>query len=258
MKTLIDVVIPAGGTIGPAYAQRIGTPFRALAPLGPDRTPVLQIVVDALRASGRIGRVIAIAPEAVMSAISGVDTWGRYSANGIENVLNGLSETNGDRAALVCASDLPFLTPAVIDDFCERADPAADLVTGLICETDYLAAFPNAPISEWINLRDAGPATAGCLFQIRPQLVLNNRNLIDRGFHARKSQLKMAGILGPRLIWQFAAKQLRLSALVSRVEQILACRVQIIHDASPALAFDIDTIADFEYAHVRLRQNSKS
>jgi hypothetical protein len=128
----------------------------------------------------------------------------------------------------------------------------------LILASDYNAAYPDAPPSTFVNLRDTGPATLGCLYRVDPRLVTNQRPMIDRLFAARKNPLRMAGILGPRLIWQYATRRLTFSGIVSRCEAILGYHVDIIHGISPELAYDIDCVEDFEHAHVCLGQNSKS
>jgi GTP:adenosylcobinamide-phosphate guanylyltransferase len=253
-----DVVIPAGGTIDEEFARRIGGPHRALAPCGPDETPVLQIVVDALRASGRAGRIIAVAPDAVRDSITGVDCWLPSGPGGVENMINGLREADPGRPAMICASDLPLLTPEAVADFYCRSAPDAQIGAGLITAAEYNAAYPDAPVSTWVPLRDTGPATIGCLFRIRPSLLAENQALIDSLFAARKSQWRMARLLGPRLIGQFLTRRLTLAGLVLHMERILGYHPDIVRNVSPALAYDIDTVADFEYAHGRLRQNPKA
>ena len=70
-----DVVIPAGGEIDGEYASVAGTAIRALAPVGIDRRPVLQVVVDALRNSGKVGSIVVVGPEALAASVENVDQW---------------------------------------------------------------------------------------------------------------------------------------------------------------------------------------
>jgi len=238
--TLRDVVVPAGGTLDDKYAQLIGTPHRALAPFGPARTPVLQIVVDALRASGCVRRIVCVAPPHISDAIVGVDLWLSAFPEGAENICRGLYTVGYDDApALVCASDLPLITPADIADFCARCDPAADVTVGLVRADDYNNAFRSAPPSTFVPLRDIGPVTLGGLFCVRPYLLLDNRPLLFSAFEARKSQWGMVGLLGPRLVGQFLSRRLTLAALTARAEWLLGCRAQTLfrHRARPRLRY---------------------
>lgn len=245
-----DVVIPAGGTIDDAWAARLGTPWRALAPLGPHRTPVLQIVVDALRASGGVRRIICVAPPGLSDSIAGVDLWLPAARHGTENILRGLAApSDPDAHALVCTSDLPLVTPADIAGFCARCETGADMTLGLVRAGDYNKAFADAPPSTFVPLRDIGPVTLGGLFCVRPALLLNNRVLLARAFEARKSQWGMVSLLGPRLVAQFVTRRLTLAALVARAQHLLHCRAQTLLDIAPALACDMDTADDYTYAH---------
>ncbi len=250
-ETGYDVVVPAGGTINAAYAQAIGSPCRALAPFGPQRRPVLQIVCDALRASGSVGRIIVVAPDAAQEKITGVDAWLPAGPSGAQNILAGLAQADPARLALVCPSDLPLLTAGNVAEFLRRCRPEAEAVVGLVRADEYNVIFPDAPASQFVHLADAGPVTLGSLFLVHPGMIARQSALLERVFGARKSQWRMAGLLGPRLLWGWAANRLTLPMITTRAEQILGGPVQVIPEVSPALAYDIDTLDDYTYANLR-------
>ena len=251
--TEYDVVIPAGGTIDTAYAQVIGTPYRALAPLGLDRPPVLQHVVDTLRATGAVRHVIIVAPEPVQQAIVNVDRWLPAGTSGAENVLLGLAKAGPDAPCLVCTSDLPLLTSDAILAFLSGARPDAEITVGLVRADAYNREYPDAPPSEFVRLTDAGPVTLAGTFLVHPRLAIARRALFDRMFEARKAQWRMAGLLGPGLLFALLTKTLSLGALTRRTERLLGGPAQAILDVPPALAYDIDTADDYTYALVRLQ-----
>lgn len=247
----MDAVIPAGGTIPEDFAQRIGTPHRALAPVGPDGRPVMQIVVDALRDSGTVSRIIGVAAP-VAQRITDVDVWLPAGDSGPANILRGLAEAEQNAPALVCASDLPLMTAGSVTQFVAACGTEAGIAVGLVKADALNAMFPDAPPSEFVPLRDAGPVTMGSLFQIRPDALARNRGLLENAFAARKSQWRMAGLLGPRLVWQFAAKSLTLTAIAARAQHVLGCRIEVVLDTPPELAYDMDTADDYAYAHAVL------
>ena len=249
-----DVVIPAGGTIDAAYAHVIGTPYRALAPLGPNGPPVLQHVVDVLRATGAVRRIIAIAPESVQRAIVNVDRWLPAGTSGAENVLLGLAEAGPDAPCLVCASDLPLLTSEAVAAFLSQVRLDAEITVGLVRAEAYNREYPDAPSSEFVRLTDAGPVTLAGTFLVHPRLAIRQRTFFDKAFETRKSQWRMAGLLGPGLLFALLTKTLSLGALLRRTERLLGGPVQAILDVPPALAYDIDTADDYTYALVRLQQ----
>ena len=252
-----DVVIPAGGTISAEYAQAIGTNVRALAPLGPERRPVMQIVVNALRQSGIVRHIVGVAPDAMTERITGVDVWLPAGNSGPDNVRRGLTSLERpDAPALICTSDLPLLTPGAVRAFAARCDPGADVHLGLVGAPAYETAFADAPPSQWVRLRDAGPVTICCLFGVRPILLQRHQTLLDRVFSARKSQAGMVKLLGPRLLWQWATRSLTLAAIQARGEAVLNCRAQVLRDVDPALAFDIDDVGDYAFADARLQERT--
>jgi GTP:adenosylcobinamide-phosphate guanylyltransferase len=259
MSELRDVVIPAGGRIPEAYAHAAGTPYRALAPLGTERRPVLQIVVDALRSSGSVRRIVCVAAPQVAATISGVDHWLPAGERGTENILRGLASLDDPAVpALVCTSDLPLLTPPDVQKFVSQCDTYVDVTLGLVTASSYETAFREAPSSQWVTLRDVGPVTMVGLFGIRPAILLRQEALLASVFESRKSQLRMIRMLGPRLIWQWATKTLTLQTLVTRGEKILGGRAQILRDAPPRLSFDIDTQDDYAYADTCLREKRRT
>ena len=248
---MTDIVIPAGGEIDTQFAERIGSSYRVLAPLGPKRTPLLQYVVNTLRDAVPDAKVICVAPDAVRQAVIGVDLWLPAGASGPDNMRLGLSRARQDRPALLCASDLPLMTVAGIQKFVAACRADAQITVGLVHADAYESAFPNAPASEFTTLPETGPITLGGLFQIQPDLLSRQSRLFDKLFNARKSPWHIAGIAGPRLLWQLATKTLTLSAVVQRAEFLLGGQVQVVPNTDPSLAYDTDTLDDYTYAETR-------
>ena len=245
------IVIPAGGEISAEFAARIGSAYRALAPLGPNKTPLLQHIVDTLRAAEPTAQVICVAPEAVSRAIQGVDVWLPSGASGPENMRLGLSHAEANQTALLCTSDLPLITAGSVRAFAAACRADAQVTAGLVRADAYEQAFPGAPPSEFVSLAETGPVTMAGLFQIQPDLLTRRSALFDTLFAARKSQWRMAGVVGPKLLWQLATKTLRLSTVTQRAEYLIGGSVQVILDADPMLAYDADTFDDYTYAETR-------
>ena len=248
MSAARSIVIPAGGEISPEYAERIGSPYRALAPLGLSKTPLLQHIVDTLRAAEPGAKVICVAPREVSVAVGNVDLWLPAGPNGPENMRLGLSHAEANQPALLCTSDLPLMTAESVRAFVAACRADAQITAGLVRAEAYRQAFPDAPPSEFTKLVEIGPVTMAGLFQIQPDLLTRRAMLFDKLFSARKSQWQMAGIVGPKLVWQLATKTLHLSSLTQRAEQLLGGPAQVILDADPSLAYDADTLDDYTYA----------
>ena len=235
-----DIVIPAGGVISREFAERIGSPYRALAPLGPNQTPILQHIVCTLRAAEPQARVICVAPDVVAQAVQDVDVWLPAGDSGPENIRLGLRHAAPDQPALLCTSDLPLITAQSVRAFVQDCRADAPLTAALVQAGEYQREFRNAPPSEFVSLAETGPVTLAGLFQIQPDLLERRSALFDQLFHARKAQWRLASVIGPRLLWQLATRTLSLSALMQRAEQLTGGPVQIIRDTDPVLAYDID------------------
>ena len=102
-----------------------------------------------------------------------------------------------------------------------------------------------------MRLADAGPVTLSGVFQVRPDLIVRHEDLFRRMFGSRKEPWRMAGLLGPRLLWQFATRTLRLRDIAARAEDILGGPVQVVEGVAPVLAYDIDSHDDYTYARTR-------
>jgi GTP:adenosylcobinamide-phosphate guanylyltransferase len=243
-------VIPAGGFLTGKYRAEAGVEHRALAPVGGKAT--LQRVVDALREGG-IKEIVAVADEKVRERIAGVDRWRQASPTGSANIIQGLRQFPPGEQVLVCPCDLPLLTGDAVRDFLARCDSEADIAAGLVGKAKYEAAYPDAPPSQYLPLADTGPVASSSAFIVRPAILLSEESLLGRCFESRKSQLQLALLLGPQLIWQFATRTLTAQAIARRVERVLNCRANIFEDFAPEFANDIDSLDDYIYARSLVR-----
>jgi CTP:molybdopterin cytidylyltransferase MocA len=238
-------VVPAGGTLTGEYRAQAGVDHRALAPLG--GKPALQIVVDALRAGG-IEEIAAVADAKVQERISGVDTWQQASPTGSANIMKSLRLVPRDEQVLVCPCDLPLLTGDAVRDFLSRCNPETDIAAGVVSRARYDSAYPEAPASQYLPLADIGPVASSSAFIVRPAVLLSQESLLARCFESRKSQWRLATLLGPSLIWQYTTRTLTAKAIAHRVERLLKCRAHIFEDFAPEFANDIDSLDDYIYA----------
>lgn len=244
------MVIPAGGTIDGAFSKATGTSIRCLAPISSQ--PVLQRVVRVLGATSAISTVVVAAPAEVHTEIEGVDLWALSAALGTDSIRNGLKSLESWDRVLICTSDLPFLTSESIMDFIERSDPKADISIGLVSAADYNSTFPNSPESVYVPLRETGPITIGCLFLLSKTGLERIDPWLDRLFNARKNLAQSAMILGPAILAQLVLKRLSLSSLRQRGKKLIGLDVDVVVGVSARLAFDIDTLEDYEYARTHI------
>jgi CTP:molybdopterin cytidylyltransferase MocA len=259
----VDAILPAGGRITGAFAREAGEEIKALISFG-GRT-ILERTVDALRATGRIGRIVVIGPDAIAShpAACGADAvlpeGGPSSPANILRGLGWLREARGghlpDRV-LVVTTDLPFLTAQAIVAFLDACPPELDMCVPLLRRTEYEARFPDFRIS-YVRLRD-GEWVMGCAFLVNPSAIIEHRDRIEQAFAARKSQLAMIRMLGLGFILRFLTRRLTIADIQDRVLAILGCTGGAVFGCPAELAFDIDLPEEYRYAAKSLCEDSEA
>lgn len=255
MEPRVDVVIPAAGRISGAFAQAAGTDVKALIRIG--RQTVIEHTLHVLRESDRIGRIAVVAPDDphMAAACALADVVLPEGSGGIDNVYRGLDDlqraggseaTNPNRRVLILTGDLPFVTPQCIASLLNAASHTADISIPAVRGAAFDARFPGAP-REYVRLAD-GEWTMGCGFVANHAALMRVRPHVERVFEARKSQFRMAMLLGLPFILRFALHRAALADIVSRCSDILGVRGEAIAGGSPELAFDIDHEAEWRYA----------
>lgn len=264
---IFDAVLPAGGRIAGSFAQEAGAEIKALISL--HGLTLLERTIDALRATGRIARIVVIGPDELKNhaATRAADVVLSEAESGPANIFRGLqwlheqsasqpdgtqlngAQLNGLQEAhrvLVVTTDLPFLTPAAINGFLEACPATAEVCVPIIRREAFEARFPDCG-GDYVRLRD-GEWTMGCAFLLNSVALTRNRLHIERIFEARKSQLAMARLLGPLFIARFLCGRLQVAHIQARCESVLGCTGHAVLGCAPELAFDIDQPEEFRLA----------
>ncbi len=241
----MNAVITAGGPIDGEFARRAGTDRKALAPLR-GRTLVAR-AIHALRECG-IARIAVVGNDAVRAACEAVSAVRMIpdSGSGTANVLAALDAWPDDRESLVYLTcDLAYLDAPSLQWFLDRVDPRAFAMP--LCEhRDYVLRFPQSPPS---GITLAGERVVnGGVFHIPPGSRAQIRSLATAMFEARKAPWKMARIAGPAILARHALGRLSIAQIEERAHRVLGVPVMAPRNAPAELAFDVDTIEEYEYA----------
>jgi CTP:molybdopterin cytidylyltransferase MocA len=242
---MLHAVITAGGRVDGAFAQAIGTEVKALAPLGSRR--LIDAAIDAARGLG-VAAIAVVGGEEVLAHCTGrVDRAIAAAADGGENARRALRAFPGEDL-LYLTSDVPFVDPQGLRDFTLRAEGAAAAMP-LADPLAYAARFPGAPD----HVMSLGPErfASGTVFVLRAAVLTKIEALAAAFFDARKSAWRMAGLCGPALLARYAFGRLRVRDVEARATRVLAAPVRAVRDASPGLCYDVDTLAEWEYARAR-------
>jgi len=256
----LDVIIPAGGTIDDQFAKVVDTHSKALVRF--EGKTVLETTIEALRVSGRVGRIVLIGSEEVRNHTDAgmADGLLAEGASGPENIFRGvdylLEEKDPPERVLICTCDLPFLTPKVVQQFVDSCPSNRDFCVPLISEYDYSEAYPQAKAT-FVTLRD-GTYTTGCLYNANIKALQKALHHIDRLFMNRKSKVGMARVLGMRFVMLLLTKRLTIKDIEDKVMDLLGCTGAAIPASPPELAYDIDYLEDYHYAVATMKDARRS
>jgi hypothetical protein len=207
---------------------------------------MLARVLDALRGCGA-DRIAVIGGDAVRDACGpAVEQFVEESPSGSENLLRALRAWPEDGEPLLYAtSDLPYITAAAVRDFIERV-PSGTLGVPLAEFSVYTARFPQAPPTG-ITLGGERVVNGG-VFLLPPDSARRVAGAATAIFESRKRPWRMASLVGPSALIQFAVGRLSIASLETTALRVLQMPARAVRGCAPELAFDVDTAAEYGYA----------
>lgn len=248
----MDAIVTAGGRIDGEFALDAGATIKALLAL--DGRTLLERTLDALRESRHVERLCVVGPPELEGAAraAGADLFVRERITGIDNLMAGVEALQARGKVVCAASDLPFVQAGDVDEVIERTPEDAALTYTAFTRQEWEAEFPDSPAT-YIGFAE-GEFTGGCVHVHDAVALLAIEPVLQRMFAARKSPVRMARVLGPRLLLRMLASQmLRFGPVPStedarrRAEQITGVSCAVVRGCSPRLAADVDTAADWAY-----------
>ena len=246
-----DVILPAGGTLDDHFAKVALTPVKALIRTG-DNLLILR-ALEALRLSGRSARIVVVGGDEVRRAMEDkVEAVVPAGPSLPDNILAGVKELlkmeRPPERILIVTTDLPYITDKTLAAWLDTCPPGADFCGALVDSESYTDRFPGSS-STWAKLKD-GSFTLGGVFLVRTAALKKAMPQIEKVVANRKSITGMAGLLGFGFLTKVMTRRVTVWECERKVEEILGggLKVSAVPDSPPELAFDIDDIADYEYA----------
>jgi GTP:adenosylcobinamide-phosphate guanylyltransferase len=248
----VDAVVLAGGPTDELALQQPGAPNKAFVTVG--GIALVARVLEALRASPSIRRIVVVAPPSVRdrSELRLADELRPDGPRITDSLRSGLNGLPGDDPVLVVTSDLPVLTPRSVDDFVERAlalDP--DVGYGCVEKRVHVASFPAVPHT-WARMRDGTYCGAG-LVAMKPRSLALLERFIERLGAARKHPLRLASLFGWDVLARFALGRLSIAQAEARASNILGAPVRAIVSPYAETAVNVDRVSDIALAETLVR-----
>lgn len=273
---MINAVVLAGAPNTGRLRECSDAPNEALIEI--DGRPMISYIIDALVASGVIGRIAVVCTNDVALAMGDaqvevVESRGSLMDNLVTGLAGSARSTGSDnKRVLVTTSDIPFLTPECVRDFVSRcggsamagiaAAPGAmsggrsgdaDIYYPIVARSVIEGRYPGVERT-FFRLVD-GEFTGGNAVILNPDRLLASQELIRSAIALRKKPLALARMLGLSFIVRFIFKQLRIVDIEKRAGAMLGLVGRVVVTPFPELGVDVDKPSDLELAR-RLLTNS--
>jgi len=230
-----DAIVLAGGGTEPGLEPTIANKgFLDVA-----GRPLLAHVLAALRGARGVGRVAVVGPEAPIRAVSTDVVIVPDQGSIMDNVVQALGALAARDPVLVVASDIPLLTPAVVEDFLAAcANDSADFYYAIVPQDAIEQRFPGAR-KTFVRVVE-GMFCGGSVMLFNPAVVDRVRTFIERVLAARKKPWLLAQLFGWSIVMKFASGRLTIEEMEAKVRDLLGITARAVIVPNPELALDVD------------------
>lgn len=248
----VEAIVLAGASNRGALGSVSDASHEALILL--EGRPMIDYVIDALRASPSIARILVVGPAASLAQCCDLRGVELCDAGGslVENLQIGIERLNPTGPVLVVTSDIPLIHPEAVEDFVRRCeDLSADIYYPIVSKEVNEARFPGMRRT-YVRLKE-GTFTGGNLVLLRPEIVASCRDMIAQAVAMRKNPLQLSRLLGFAFILKLLFNRLTLREIEERVRLILGFRGVAIISPYPEVGIDVDKPEDLRLVEAALK-----
>jgi len=235
-------------------AKYTGGKPKALIPIA--GKPMIAYVVDALAGSRYIQHIVVVALDPTAEVqfsvpVEYVPDAGNILANAEAGLQYALDHYPDLDAILLSSSDVPTITPAIVDAFieeCFRTDH--DLYYSIVERSVMEARFPESRRS-YVHLRE-GDFAGGDLLLVRPSIGLSQRELWQNLARARKNALRQALMFGLGPFFKLLIRRLSLAEAERRGSKALNVRGRGVPFPYAEVGMDVDKPFQLEIVRAEL------
>ncbi|MCE5198400.1 MAG: nucleotidyltransferase family protein [Armatimonadota bacterium] len=203
--------------------------------------PALYYVVENLRKSDRISKIILVSDEIVREAAPNVDVYVDAAGDESASVIAGIREAADASRCMVMTGDLPLASTEAIDDLLTYA-PTAGVIYPIVEKSDVKASFPDRE-AYYIGTREGKFTGSSCLL-FDPQVALSRESFVISLLNARRDPTLLLGLVGPGLALKVMFSNVSVKELEETLSRVInaECRVFLSH--YPELFISIDSARD--------------
>lgn len=234
---------------GDKLAEAEGVSLKTLIEVG--GAPMIERVVGALRASGRIDRILVSVNKPKLIQIPGVETI-KSAKSLAESVIEGVEVLGAP--AFVTTGDHALLQPEWVRHFLDNA-PDTDFSLALARAETVKAATPD---TERTYYKLADGSFSGCnMFYMRTPQALGGVTLWREFEQLRKQPLKMLQKLGAGAIFAYATGRLTTKRIAKEVERMTGgLTAAVVEMPYGRAAIDVDKTSDLELVRRLVAQDA--
>lgn len=248
----VNVILLAGAANTGALREVSPATNEALIEIG--GKPMIQYVIDGLRQSQRIGRIVIAAPPGELephvtgTGLEFVPSGGHI----IDNLLEAARTLPQDEQILIATSDIPLINGEIIDgllDMC--SDESVDLYYPIVEKSVGEEKYPLTKRT-YVHLRE-GAFTGGNLFVVNPKKLEATAPKAKKFLDYRKSPVKLAEALGLWFLFRYLVlRNLSLSELEQKVSSMWGIKGVVLTCPWPEVSIDVDKPSDLQLARTAL------
>lgn len=235
---MIPALILAGTRRGgDKLAEAAGVSHKALIPVGGEA--MLDRVAGALKASGRVGRIVVSINKPKLARERGLEAIKSSGSLG-QSVLDAVGAIGGG-PVLITTADHALLEADWVRYFLDNR-PAKDLVIGVARSETVMAA---APDTKRTFLKFADASYSGCNLFVLGNVDIEHAIGLWREFEQlRKKPLAMLRKLGPGAILAYATGRLTVARTIKEVERMTGLTAGVVEMPDGRAAIDVDKEED--------------
>lgn len=221
--------------------------------------PMVHYVLDALKASDSVERIILVGPREALDGYPSPDGIELVPAGEsmVENLRLGLERVQNQEPALIVTSDIPLLRAEAVDDFVNRCEQvSADIYYSVVAKEVNEAKYPGVTRT-YVRLKD-GTFTGGNIALVKPEVVEACAPMIAQAVAMRKNPLKLSRLLGLKFIVKLLFNRLSLKEIEERVRLILGFRGVAVLSPYPEVGIDVDKPQDLTLVEESFRAREKT
>ena len=260
----LKALILAGGKSKHALHKITKQEFKTLMTINEiNSRPLIHNLLEAMRQCVAVSKIYISAPEKVQDEMKDsilTDVIFTPSGNSLMNSLKqGIYKLIDEPYILISTSDLPVITRQNITNFINDCFniPGFDIYYSIINKNLYTKRFPQNDLRRIYAHLVEGSFTGGNLFLINPKVIIDCEEIIEQFIMFRKHPIKMARILGKRILVKYLKKYLSIRDLEKMVPDYLKGYKGKAIPADPEIALDIDKPIQLEALKSLLERNAR-